>query len=399
MVPFQQMAVIETGACIEPFLDPVGQLPLLGLSFHQLAEQEVAASGVDPRRIIRADYAIATAALIKELADRAQGGGPWRLTVPADSALGQLSPGRSEQAQAGTLPFDVFLDAPVGAGLEELRQRAKPVLVSGPARLFRRELARLGPPPHHQDLPDDDRIAAHVEHWMHLLWLGPLLVPALRRRRGTTWRRGQIHRSWVAKSAKIHPTAYVEDSVVEADVQIGAGCSIRQSYLGPGSRLGDFTKVVRSVMGPATHTLADGTFMYVVSLGEGTLTNLLMRDVLIGRRVFLTTGVIFWADDLGREIFVDQRGARLGSGRRVLGGAVGHGSVLGARTIVAPGVALPNRTTVVMRRDEGVTKIENVPPGTPLCWDDARLVPYAQLRADHVPDEIASILEDSRANR
>ncbi|GEM_PF-1725251 len=399
MVAFLEMAVIETGACIEPFLDPVGQLPLLGVSFHELAEQEVEASGVEARRITRADHAIATAALIKELAERAQGAGPWRLTVPADSSLGHLSPGRSEPPQAGTLAFDVFLDAPVGAGLEELRQRAKPVLVSGPTRLFRRELARLGPAPHHLELPDDARIAAHVEHWMHLLWLGPLLIPALKQRRGTTWRRGQVHRSWVAPGAKIHPTAYVEDSVIEADVQIGAGCSIRQSYLGAGTRLGDFTKVVRSVMGPATHTLADGTFMYVVSLGEGTLTNLLMRDVLIGRRVFLTTGVIFWADDLGREIFVEQRGARIGTGRRVLGGAVGHGSVLGARTIVAPGVALPNRTTVVMRRDEGVTKIEAVSPGTPLCWDDARLVPYTQLRPGHVPDEIAAIHEDSRAPR
>lgn len=391
------MAVIETGACIEPFLDPVGQLPLLGTSFQALAEQEVLASGVAPGRVTRADHAIATAALIRELAARAQGAGPWRLTVPADSALGRLSPGRSEPPQGGTLAFDVFLDAPVGAGLEELRQRAKPVLVSGPTRHFRRELARLGPPPHHLELPDDERIAAHIEHWMHLLWLGPLLIPALKQRLGTTWRRGPVHRSWVARSAKIHPTAYVEDSVIEADVQIGAGCSIRQSYLGAGSRLGDFTKVVRSVMGPATHTLADGTFMHVVSLGEGTLTNLLMRDVLIGRRVFLTTGVIFWADDLGREIFVEHRGARIATGRRVLGGAVGHGSVLGARTIVAPGVALPNRTTVVMRRDEGVTKIESVAAGTPLCWDDARLVPYSVLRPGHVPDELATGAEDSRA--
>jgi carbonic anhydrase/acetyltransferase-like protein (isoleucine patch superfamily) len=109
--------------------------------------------------------------------------------------------------------------------------------------------------------------------------------------------------------------------------------------------------------------------------------------------------VIFWADDLGREIFVDHRGARIGTGRRVLGGAVGHGSVLGARTIVAPGVALPNRTTVVMRRDEGVTKIESVEAGTPLCWDDARLVPYGALRPGHVPDEIATLTEDSRAAR
>jgi hypothetical protein len=52
-----------------------------------------------------------------------------------------------------------------------------------------------------------------------------------------------------------------------------------------------------------------------------------------------------------------------------------------------------------MRRDEGVTKIESVEAGTPLCWDDARLVPYGALRPGHVPDEIATLTEDSRAAR
>jgi hypothetical protein len=67
---------------------------------------------------------------------------------------------------------------------------------------------------------------------------------------------------------------------------------------------------------------------------------------------------------------------------------VGHGSVLGARTIVGAGRALPNRTMVVMRREEGVLRIAPHAPGTPLCWDDAALVPFDSMRPGVVPDEL-----------
>lgn len=389
------MGVIETGAIIEPFLDRVSEIPLFGDTIRGHLAAEITASGLESDRVTVADHAIVTAEMLRQLA--APGRGPARLAVEPSSALGAFTAGRSERPSGGPLCFDVFLDAPSGAGLEELRRTCPPRVVAGPARTHRRELARFGPGPHHLILPDDRAIAGHVEHWMHLLWLVPALLPALLARRPRTWfRRGDIHRSSIARSAKVHPTAYVEDSIIEEEAVIGAGCSIRGSYIGARSRIGDFTKVVRSCLGEQTHTLADGTFMYVVSLGEGTLTNLLIRDVLIGRRVFLTTGVIFWADALGADIEVEHRGTRISSERPVLGGAVGHGSVLGARTIVAAGVALPNRTTVVMRKDEGVTRVEASPSGTPMCWDEARLVPYAKLRPGVVPDEIATAQEDAR---
>jgi hypothetical protein len=62
--------------------------------------------------------------------------------------------------------------------------------------------------------------------------------------------------------------------------------------------------------------------------------------------------------------------------------------ILGARTIVAPGRALPNGITVVMRKEEGVFKVESAPPGTPMCWDNAALVPIGELVPGHRPEEL-----------
>ena len=87
------------------------------------------------------------------------------------------------------------------------------------------------------------------------------------------------------------------------------------------------------------------------------------------------------------RLFVDRR-VLLPDLALALGGCAGHGSTLGARTIVAPGRALPNRTVVVMRREEGVLRIEATAVGTPVCWHDAALVPFDRLRPGATPEEI-----------
>lgn len=196
--------------------------------------------------------------------------------------------------------------------------------------------------------------------------------------------------SLIGEGAEIHPTAHVEGSIVGEGAQIAAGCSLRHSFVGAGSRLAEHTKLDRCVLGDRALTLADATFSHVVSLGEGTLTNLLLKDVLIGRAVFLTSGVIFWGErDGGGNVTVDRDGQEIDTERRFVGGCVGHGSVLGARTIVAAGRALPNRTMVVMRREEGVLRIERQATSTPLCWDNAALVPFDRLEPGRPPDELS----------
>lgn len=384
------MRVIEQPTRIAPFGDLAGALPLCGAPLAAHREAEVRASGVDPARLTFSDAAFATAPVLARFA-RAAPKGLARLVLPAHPALALLAELSSVERTGDGLAYDVFLDAPPDAPIEALRAEASPVLVAVEPAVHPRALPRFGPPPHTLPIVVDGAFAMHFEAWPHFLWGAPAFVARARatgegkRRRG---RRG-LEGSLVGEGADVHPSAELEGAVIGPGAEIGAKCVIRHSYVGAESRLSDFTKVAYSVLGPETHTLADATFEHMVAMGGGTLTNLLLQDSLLGRQVFLTTGVIFWRDALGETITVRIDGEERSSGRKILGGCAGHGSVLGARTIVAPGRALPNRTTVVMRKEEGVHRIDpRVAEGAPGCWYDGALVPTAEVDPGYHPEEL-----------
>ncbi len=381
------MRVLDLATRIAPFDDPVGVLPLLGDTFAGLQSAAVVSAGVDPTRITAADYAFASAPLIRAFAE-SHSSGVGALALPRSAPSAGLTPASSVREVGELLVYDVFIDAPQDASLDALRRDATPVLVDRPWSFRRREVLRVGPPPHHLDIPDDGVVAAHVEHWVHVLWLAPLLVPAFVQHLGGKRRRSKrgLAPSWIGKDTKIHPSAHLEGAIIGDGARLGAGCSVRHSYLGADSHLSDFTKVTHSVLGEQTHTLVDATFSNVVSLGRGTLANLLLRDTILGNNVFLTSGVIFWNESIDGTVHITKEGERIDSLRKTLGGCAGHGCVLGARTIVAPGQALPNETTVVMRREEGVLRVEDADAGTPMCWYDAALVPAAKLLPDGVTE-------------
>lgn len=321
---------------------------------------------------------------------RAAQGRPARLALSKTSAaVAPFWPVSSIEERGDLLLLDVYANVDDQV-LRSLRENTAPTLVEPTVPTARRELPRLGPGPHHLDLPCSGLVAAHIEHWVHVLWLWPLLVPRLlaRSEPKAPARHGSAA-NLVGAGAIVHPTAHVEGSIIGPGAEIGAFASVRNSYVGAGSRLSDFTKVTSSVLEARTHTLADATFSSMVSLGESTLASLLLRDTILGRQVFLTTGVIFWNEGHSETVKVLHRGEWRDTHRIALGGCAGHRASLGARTIVAPGRALPNGAVVVMRREEGVLRVEDVPAGTPLCWDDAKLVPYSRLRPGEVPDELS----------
>lgn len=378
------MRVLDLDTRIAPFGDRVVDLPLLDLDLDRFRRRE--AEQVAAERLTFADYALATAPLLRAFLEAA--GGFSRLALPNRAPWSLLTPVSSVEQTEDLLLFDIFADAP-NEELLTLRRNATPAVVDLAPRTRRRELPRVGPPPHHLDLPADGVLAAHLEHWVHLLWVGPLLVPALALHRpGKRYRRrGAGFDSFLGEDADIHHRAFLEGAVIGEGAQVGADSTVRHSYVGPRSALADFTKVTCSVLGTETHTLADASFSSVVSLGEGTLANLLLRDTLLGKKVFLTSGVIFWNEAIHRTVRVSRNGELIDTRRKNLGGCAGHGCVLGARTIVAPGRALPNRTTVVMRKEEGVRRIDDL-EGAPSCWFDGALVPVERVMPGYEPEEV-----------
>jgi carbonic anhydrase/acetyltransferase-like protein (isoleucine patch superfamily) len=365
-----------------PFGDRVGELPVLDRTLSEFRHREITRARVHPESLTFADYAFATAPVLEAFRRTARGDQAFRLALPANNPNQIFAPVSSVSRDRGRLLYDIFLNAPVQASLEELRQNCEPLLVDLSGRSHRRVLPKLGTQAPFVDLPNDGAVAGHFEHWVHPLWITPCLVPAFLGRK----------RNLVGRNAKIHPRAHLDGAIVGEDSVVGPGCVIRNSYVGAHSHLSDFTKIRNSVLGDHTHTLADASFSHVVSFGGATLANLLLRDVILGRNVFVTTGVIFWNQSLDKTITVLHRGEEHDTQRMALGGCAGHGCVLGARAILAPGRALPNRTTVVMRKEESVHKIQAAPTGTAMCWHNGALVPAPPFLYEGLPDE----LEDDR---
>ncbi len=76
-------------------------------------------------------------------------------------------------------------------------------------------------------------------------WLAGLL-----RSGSSPWRqRAALAYRDVHPSARVHPTAVIEGSVIGADAQIGAHCTVRYSLVGPGAKLHDGAKAEFSVVG------------------------------------------------------------------------------------------------------------------------------------------------------
>jgi len=374
--------IIRSAQTIAPFGDRVCDLPFLDVSFEQFRQREVQQARVEPNDLCFASWAFASAEILEAFRRQTTPGTPSRLSLPVSHVSRIFQPLSSVLRKDDQLLYDIFIYADQNASLEELRHTCAPVCVETESKTKLRQLPRMNSGPSEIEYPVDGRLAVHLEHWVHLLWAIPCLVPGLLKNA----------RNRVGRNVTIHPTAYLENAVIGDNTQIGAGCFISNSYIGPGSQLFDFTKVRHSVLGHGTHTLADASFSHVVSFGGATLSNLLLRDVILGRNCFVTTGVIFQDQSIDKPISVLDGGKEISTERMALGGCAGHGCILGARAIIAPGRALPNRTTIVMRREEGVHKISPELARTPVCWNEGTLSPAAEMLSEGGIDEF----EDDR---
>ena len=372
------MRVLKLETELQPFGDRVGEIPLLDHSLESLRTRELERARIPSSAITMADYAFATAPVLEAFRRQSPIDKPVRLALAAQSPNRIFTPVSSVEHREEQLLYDIYLNAPVDWSLERLRLESQVSLIRLPTRSRRRFLPKLGAAPHHIDYPTNGILAAHIEHWVHVLWLAPCLVPSLLGKKSNL----------VGENVRIHPKATLDGAVIGDNTVVGPGCVVRDSYIGPDSYLSDYTKVRHSVLGRKTHTLADASFSHVVSFGGATLANLLLRDVLLGHDCFVTTGVIFWNQSLDKPVHVLHQGREVSTEKMALGGCAGHGCVLGARAIVAPGRALPNRTTVVMRKEESVHSIHDAPSGTAMCWHNGALVPAAGFLTEGVPDEL-----------
>lgn len=197
-------------------------------------------------------------------------------------------------------------------------------------------------------IPASERIAGRITHWLHALNLSLAYLSLLRRRHGAVGRKNHF-----LGKAKIHPTALVEGSVIADGAEVEAGASVIDSYIGPKVKIADHAVFVRCAVDTGCHTLIDTHMRRVIAYRGSTLSNLGTADLLLGRKIFITTGVSYFHPGPSETIVVDGQDAL----RPVLGGAVGHGAILGARSLFPAGQAVPSGMTIVGRPDEAISRL------------------------------------------
>lgn len=354
-----------SGAVLFPFDEAPSRLPLLDVPLRHFQDRELYRAGLEKAqdarpgeplpagtRVVFSADAVFTAdtvrALVEESRERVR-----RAAVKRGTALFDFV----QPLQEGTSP-DEDLPVPLWAGpLDDVAadERA-PALAEAPLAVVCDEdgavLHRVPPagaPPHVLRVPRCTRIAGRLAHWLHLLNLNHAVLVAERERAGATGGRNVLE-----GEAHLHPNAVVEDSLLAPGVVVEHGATVLRSFLGEGVRVADHAVLADCVIGPGCHTLVDTHMRRVVALGGSTLSNLGTEDLLLGREVFITTGVAFFGYQPGTTVVVDGHDTR----RPVLGGCVGNRVTLGARSLFAAGMAVPSGAVIVGRPDEALQKLD-----------------------------------------
>lgn len=402
---------------LEPFGDPVSAAFLGGEELGLAVARALIESGARPEPgrpqalpaegpvLLLPDSLFVTRAAVRALLAAAGAGpGVYQLALRHGPVSRYARPLQRVDEDADGVRYDLFLargslsDLQGAPDWETLRARlsarARPVLVDPGSAHEPIPQIRPGPERSFLELPRSLTLAADVRHWVHVLWLNHLL-PRVRlgERQGGWLARlkpaGATPANLVGRGCDIHPTALVEGSILGAGVKLGAFASVRDCILGDGVEIGSHGRFLRCVVGEGCHSLNDSYFIGCTFYPGSTLSNVMMRNSIMGRRVFLTTAVMFRDDALTAPVKVVAGGHELDTGRWVLGGCAGHGCLLGTRAVFEPGRTVPNRAVVVMRPEEGVMKLpESVAAGHPHVTQAGAVVPLEAALPGWRPLEI-----------
>lgn len=325
-----------TAEPLYPFDRGPDALPLLGQNLSHWRKRAIEASGIDPDRVFVAPGSFAPPDLIRAL-DRA--------ALAADVDLyPAVGPSPEAPSADAALTWTPLTRPPANR---------RPVLtLRQPVPAMRASAGR----------PLRGAVPGPIAHWLDL---APVWQSVFR------WRRAELgrgrRRNAIHPGAAVHPSARIDGSIIDDGAEIAPRCDLRDCYVGRNARLSDRTQATGCIFEAETLTLVDGCFENVICFGQSSIANLLLRNSVIGRRCFVTSGVIFWTE---------YPPASAGSApQRSPGVAVGDGSTLGARTIIAPGLAIPPNTTIVMRAGEGTGALEATHPQAPHFPERGGLTP------------------------
>lgn len=357
--------ITEAGTHLHPFDEPISSLPLLDQPLRDFQKSEAeragfrwveqAASAPLPpgTRALCAANVVFRAETLVALADAAQGAGvPCRPGVPHGTALWEfVTPFRQRSGSAGDPAAFSLIAGELDGQVPNAAffASAKIIPLCDETGFEEVRVPPQGAPPHRLRVPQVTRLLGEIDHWLHLLNLNQALLQTVRAAKGALGSQNAID-----GNVRAHPSALVEGSILSDGVEIEQSASVLGSFLGKDVKIGDHAIFHDCVIGEGCHTLVDTHMRRVVALPGSTLSNLGVEDLLIGRDVFLTTAVAFFGNGPGKNVQIDG----MDSGRAALSGAIGNRCILGARALFQAGLTVPSGTLIVMRPDEGLSKID-----------------------------------------
>lgn len=217
-------------------------------------------------------------------------------------------------------------------------------------------------------IPMADKFVIQIDHWVNLwianvvaaLALGAHLRKSSKIRQLFLALKAQSFNQWkilrctniVGNNCDIHPTAYIEGSIIGDGVSLGAGTSVRNSIIGDNVSIGNGIVIEESVVGDGC-VILNGRLIFstfyprTFSVAEMITASLVGQNAFIGLNSTMTD---FRLD--GKNVTVLKGGAMVDSGNRFLGSCLGHGVYLGSGCIVAPGRSIPCGLRLTLSKDK-----------------------------------------------
>ncbi|MBC7091670.1 MAG: hypothetical protein H5T50_07170 [Nitrososphaeria archaeon] len=212
-------------------------------------------------------------------------------------------------------------------------------------------------------VPITKKVIIQIEHWANL-WacnIAALLanIAELKRNRfrqlrlavsalSTNQWRVSSKNVQIGKKCDIHPTAYIENSVIGDGVEIGAHSVVRGSMIGDKSMIHNNCTIAYSVLGEESQ-IRDGANVTYSLLFPGAFTTCsFLNTSVMGRNSFFPSGSVltdFRFD--GKCVTLIKDGAIVDSGQTILGSCLGHEVYVGAGIIIPPGREISNKTKLL----------------------------------------------------
>jgi len=216
-------------------------------------------------------------------------------------------------------------------------------------------------------IPLTDKFVIQIDHWVNL-WAANIITALMMATK--LQRKSKIELFLIAlktcslsrwkilsrmniigRNCDIHPTAYIEGSVVGEGVKIGAGVVIRQSIIGRGAFIGNGVTIEESVVGEKS-TILHGHILYSVLCSGVFSVAQMISASFVGRNSFVASGATLTDFRLdGKNVTILKEGLQINSGNKFLGCCLGNDVYLGSGCVVAPGRMIPNGMHISLEKD------------------------------------------------